>query len=783
MIFAHVAVPVPARVGPLFSYSVPPTMAVEPGTLVVVPFGSRVLPGIVVTADGNPPSVATRELLALVEDAPSLSPQRVEVASWMARHYRSSLFDALGLFLPPGWQRAIVESPTVERATSWRFRWPNPPISGETVVDLAPGVAAGDASSGVRAKVVSFLRVRGPAPAAALAAEAGCALATVRKMVGEGLVVPLPSGDTLPFPLALGEGQGEGYLEASQRALTPTLSQRERESRTPSQREREFSGVILNEMQAAAFSSIAVTLESRSHQVFLLHGITGSGKTQVYLGLIEALMRMGRRAIVLVSEIAQTPEALERYSERFPGRVALLHSELPDAERWRLWRGIYQGRFDVVVGPRSALFAPVSELGLVVLDEEHEPAYKQEDRAPRYHARQVAVELGGRVGAAVVLGSATPDVVSYYLAEKGTYRLVSLPERYAGPSSRGWSAGRLPSVEVVDLREELKAGNSSILSRSLQNGLERTLEAGGQAILFLNRRGASTCVMCRDCGLVLKCRRCDVPLVYHRESEDLVCHQCNRRGPIPDRCPQCKGRRIGFFGAGTERVEEEVRSMFPAARVLRWDRDVAGRQGAHQRIHRQFQEHQADILVGTQMVAKALDFPLVTLVGVVLADITLHLPDFRAAERTFQLLAQVAGRAGRGEAEGRVIIQSYTPEHYSVVAASHHDYQAFYQRELDFRRHHSYPPFRSLARLLFSGAGEARSRFSALEMRMQLQAKVEELGLGNVDLMGPAPAFHSRLRGRFRWQIVLAGEDVAKLLPEVDLPLGWSVDVDPVSLL
>jgi len=272
-------------------------------------------------------------------------------------------------------------------------------------------------------------------------------------------------------------------------------------------------------------------------------------------------------------------------------------------------------------------------------------------------------------------------------------------------------------------------------------------------------------------------------MVFHREPGDLVCHGCNRRGPIPARCPNCKGSRISFFGAGTERVEEEVRKLFPSARVLRWDHDVAGKPGSHDRLHGQFRDHQADILVGTQMVAKALDFPLVTLVGVVLADVTLHLPDFRAAERTFQLLAQVAGRAGRGSREGRVIFQTYSPHHYSLVAASHHDYGSFYQQEMAFRRFHSYPPFRQLARLLFSGGGEARAGFEALRMREALRAKVEELGIPDVDVLGPAPAFHHRIRGRYRWQIVLAGEGLARLLDEVPLPLGWSVDVDPVSLL
>ncbi len=757
MSFAHVAVPVPARAGSLFSYAVPGGAGIAQGTLVVVPFSSRTLPGIVVDLGTAPPDLPTRIVLGSLEGAPSLTSGQVEVGLWMACHYRSAPFDALSLFLPPGWQRAVSQ-----RAGVWAFQWPEMPLRESTLIDLAPGLAeraaAGEACLGrdgtgtARGRVISVLLAGGPAEAAGVAAAAGCSVVTIRRMVKEGLLVAVDGPH--PDPLPLGEGRGEGH-----------------------------SPILLNDAQCAAFQPIAAAIARRSSEVFLLQGVTGSGKTHVYLKLIETLVDSGRKALVLVSEIAQTPEALERYEERFPGRVALLHSELPDARRWELWRGIDQGRFDVVIGPRSALFAPVRDLGLVVLDEEHEPAYKQEDRSPRYHAREVAVELGRRTGAAVVLGSATPDVGSYYLAEKGIYHLQTLPDRYSGPGTHGWTSGRLPAVELVDLRGELKAGNLGVLSRSLKMALERVLAAGEQAILFLNRRGASTCVLCRDCGHVMKCRRCDVPLVHHRETSELVCHQCNRRSRIPEKCPACKKSRIGYFGAGTERVEEEVRRLFPSARVLRWDRDVTARRDAHARIHRQFALHEADVLVGTQMVAKALDFPLVTLVGVVLADITLHLPDFRSAERTFQLLAQVAGRAGRGAAEGRVIIQTYSPTHYSVVCAARHDYQSFYEQEMAFRRYHSYPPFRRLARLLYVGSGDASARFRALTMHQQLQAKVGELGIGDVALLGPAPAFHSRVRGRYRWQIVLAGEGITRLLEEVPLPLGWSVDVDPMSLL
>ena len=753
VIFAHVAVPLPSGIGTLFSYSVPALMQVEPGQPVVVPFGSRVVPAIVVETGDVPPSVPTRELVGPVLGAPSISVERVRVARWMARHYRAALFDTLSLFLPPGWTRAarLPDGVDVGRPGP-AFRWPQPPIDPETQLRLAQGADPGrELRSRVRAGVLSFLGSHGVAAAAEVARVARCSLRTLRQMVGEGLLVVDP-----------------GHEMSQLRAVgCPVGTER----------------VQLNESQSMAYSAVAASLEGRTHAVFLLHGVTGSGKTQVYLRAIDTAISMGRRAIVLVSEIAQTPEALDRYSERFPGRVALLHSDLPDAERWLLWRRIQDGWFDVVLGPRSALFAPVPNLGLLVLDEEHEPAYKQDERSPRYHARDVAIRLGRETGAAVLLGSATPSIESFYLAEKGVYRLLSLPERYAGPTSRGLATGSLPRVEIVDLRDELKSGNSSIFSRSLQAGLRRVLDSGEQAILFLNRRGSSTCVLCRDCGHVLKCRRCDVPLVYHRDAEGLVCHQCNRRAPLPTRCPRCRRSRISFFGAGTERVEEEVRRLLPDARVLRWDHDTTARRGAHEAIHQRFRDHLADILVGTQMVAKALDIPRVTLVGVVLADVTLHLPDFRAAERTFQLLAQVAGRAGRGETAGHVIIQTYSPEHYSVVAAARHDYSEFYRHEMDFRRRHSYPPLRRMVRLLFSGAGEARARVAAIEMVKTLRSRSAELGLGDLDVLGPAPAFHSRLRGRYRWQIVLAGDDASRLLDVVDLPLGWGIDVDPVSLL
>lgn len=746
--FAQVAVPVPARTARLFSYSVPHTFGVRPGNIVVVPLGSRVVPGLVFDVSAEAPAIAPRPLLSLVEGAPSVAPERLLVAAWMANYYHDSPLNAAGLFLPPGWRKAVVQS--AEERSGWAFQWPGSAVTDDTYVVATGELPAGGLQgSGRWSRILSLLQSEGPLPAGLVQARTGCSLATLRSMVSRGMLSIVETD--------LGAG-----VEAPQGRPVP---------------------IALDPAQAMVFEKIAGATDARTHAVFVLHGVTGSGKTHVYLKLIEKVVRQGRRAIVLVSEIAQTPEALSRYERHFPGRVGLMHSGLRLNQRWELWRRAHEGALDVVVGPRSALFAPQPDLGLVVLDEEHEPAYKQDEFAPRYHARDTAIELARRYGATVVLGSATPDVATYHLAERGTYLLCELPRRYAGPTARGTSSGRLPRVQVVDLRDELRAGNTSILSRVLQSELSRVLAAGGQAILFLNRRGASTAVVCRDCGRPLKCRRCEVALVFHREQGAMVCHLCSRETPLPEMCPSCKGRRISYFGAGTERVQEEVRRLFPDARVVRWDHDVAGSEGAHAKIYALMENRQADVLVGTQMVAKALDFPLVTLVGVVLADVTLHLPDFRAAERTYQLLAQVAGRAGRGIAEGKVIIQTYSPGHYSIQAASRHDYRAFYQRELAFRRRYLYPPFRNLARLTLSQTGEATARYEALQMRKRLVQAVEEFGIPDVDIKGPAPAFYSKVRSHFRWQIVLAGQGLGRLIRAAPFPAGWSVDVDPVSLL
>jgi primosomal protein N' (replication factor Y) len=538
--------------------------------------------------------------------------------------------------------------------------------------------------------------------------------------------------------------------------------------------------------------------------VALLHGVTGSGKTEVYLRALEATLAGGQRAIILVPEISLTAQTVRRFEARFPGRVAVLHSQLSLGKRYAVWDRVRRGQADVIIGPRSALFAPICRVGLIVLDEAHDDSYKQSEPIPLpgYHARDAALALSRLSSAAILLGSATPDLVTYHQATQGDYRLLELPHRILSPRPGKKPSSEedtlhqvhpLPPVRVVDLRQELQAGNRSIFSRALQEALHRTLAAGEQAILFLNRRGTATFVLCRDCGHVARCPNCDVPLTLHRlrgfspeategaNRRELVCHHCNQRRPVPARCPQCGGRHIRHFGLGTERVEEAVRQLYPETRLLRWDRDTASGPD-HDRFLQAFTDHRADVLIGTQMIAKGLDLPLVTLVGVVSADTALHLPDYRAAERTFQLLTQVSGRAGRSHRGGQVIVQTYNPNHYAIQAAAHHDYKGFYRQELGYRRQLSYPPFSRLIALRLSDEDPYRCRVEAERLGRWLGREIRRMGLA-ADLIGPVPCFFSRVRGRYRWQVVIRAPDPTSLLREVALPWGWQVDVDPVSLL
>lgn len=822
-----------SALGVTFDYHVPPELGdkVQLGQLVLVPFGSRRMQGVIFGFDDEPAVPETKDLYEIADPTPVLSPAQIDLASWISTYYHAPLIDAVLLMLPPGitrrgrvvlrlnterpvpadlepQQQALVQLLQRQGKVSLRtlarrlklkkYRSlveglvrrgvivkhselaearvkPKMERVAQLKGELTPHVLELLHRAPIQERIVRYLADNGRTPVTDLYSEVGGSSATLKALADKGLV-ELEQQEIWRDPL-----QGRTFVPSSPPRLTLA--------------------------QEAAWHEIEASLDRRGSQVFLLHGVTGSGKTEIYLRALQEVLARGQQAIVLVPEIALTPQTIRRFAARFPRGIAVLHSKLSMGERYDGWRRIRDGLANIVIGSRSAIFAPVPRLGLIVIDEEHEWSYKQ-DRTPRYHARDVAIKLAEIRGCKVILGTATPDVVSYYRGHRGQYTLLRLPQRIMGHRRRieeqrsqyGIEKDRtrlkevgagyddaifmeLPPVQVVDMRQELRAGNRSIFSRALREAMLESLAAKEQVILFLNRRGAATFVMCRDCGHVLKCKRCDVPLTYHFTEEKLVCHHCNWRTHVPETCPGCWSERIRHFGVGTQKVEAVTRELFPGAETVRWDRDTTGGKMAHEEILEKFITHQADVMIGTQMIAKGLDLPLVTLVGVMSADTALHLPDFRAAERTFQLLTQVAGRAGRSILGGKVIMQTYTPAHYAIQAASRHDYGGFYEQEMEFRRQHRYPPFSELVRLIYVHRDALRCQEEAERMERVLTNKIARLGLPEIDLIGPAPAFLSRIRGQYRWHIIVRGRESRSLLGDLSFPLGWRVDVDPVSVL
>ncbi|KAE8558677.1 primosomal protein N', partial [Paenibacillus polymyxa] len=552
--------------------------------------------------------------------------------------------------------------------------------------------------------------------------------------------------------------------------------------------------------QQSVYERIVRQLDMREQGAYLLHGVTGSGKTEIYLQTIQRCIEQNRQAIVLVPEISLTPQMVERFKGRFGDQVAVMHSRLSGGERYDEWRKIREGRVKVAIGARSAVFAPFRELGLIIMDEEHETSYKQEE-TPKYHARDVAIRRAHQHGAVVILGSATPSLESYYAARSQSNDefaplLLEMPTRALGNT--------LPEVHIMDMREELRAGNRSMFSRALHNGIAERLERNEQTVLLLNRRGHSTFVMCRSCGYVAGCPDCDISLTYHQRSNNLRCHYCGYSEPVPQTCPECGSEHIRYFGTGTQRVEEELAKLFPGIRVVRMDVDTTTEKNAHEKLLKQFRDKKADVLLGTQMVAKGLDFPDVTLVGVITADSALNLPDFRAAEKTFQLLTQVAGRAGRHQLPGEVFVQSYTPEHYSVVHASRHDYSSFVREELKHRRNLHYPPYCRLILVTFSHEQLPVLVRLAENYSATLQGRARQRGwFGNMDrltsdvldILGPVASPISRIKNRYRFQCMIKwrgnidaiglAQQVADEMAESAQAqkLLISLDVDPQMLM
>jgi primosomal protein N' (replication factor Y) len=813
MNYAEVAVNSPGSRS-TFCYAIPTRLNINVGQAVWVPFGSRVIQGIVVELSDQPSVEAIKEIADIVIDCPLLSSVQIKLAQWISEHYLSPLFDALALMLPPGFERQTI--------TYFQLAAPDL-IRGE--VDL----------SSLTPEQRQILHImRGKKKTSLLELEKAMGKKKARQITDQLLDRQLITKNlelekvkikpkTLPYVKLIADreeieaekarlDESKAYKQAEllefltgqtqpisvselRKRLNCSLAtigalksrhlisvERIRIRRDPlSQLSLTASPApALTSSQQAAWGLIqdVIAKQSGSPPVFLLFGVTGSGKTEIYLRALAQVIAAGKRGICLIPEISLTQQTVERFANRFPGRVAVLHSGLSLGEQFDEWQWIMEGNCDVVIGPRSALFAPLPDLGLIVIDEEHEWAYKQEDKSPRYHARDVATKLAQLSDAVVILGSATPDIGSFHKAQQGEYHLIELKERI---TPRGYSP--LPEICIVDLREELKVGNTSLFSRSLLAAMKETLAQGEQIILFLNRRGTATFIRCRNCGFVFRCPRCSIALTYHSVEKKLICHRCRYSISAPQSCPQCFRRHLRFLGIGTQGVEEEVRHFFLEARLLRWDRDVITKRYAHEELLKNFRDHKADVLIGTQMIAKGLDLPQVTLAGIISADTGLNFPDFRSSERTFQLLCQVAGRAGRGVKAGRVIVQTYSPDNYTIQAAAKHDYLGFYHKEIDYRRRYNYPPFSQLIRLVYSHTNEELCRREVEKVyRLILDERARE-DIIDFSVIGPVPAFAFRARGRYRWQLFLRAPDPARILSQLTLPQGWTIDVDPVGIV
>ena len=854
MTYVQVAVNVPTVSG-IFDYHLPPELQgqVSPGCLVVVPFGKQTVQGLVTGLVDTAGVMETRPVQALLDPLPAITPTLMKLAQALAHSTLAPLSACLELMLPPGLsQQADTLYHLVPTPDKYIRSVPNPPSSSQA---LAP----------LEARLVSLLEKRGPLRGRQIetALPHHNWKGAAQKLVRRGLLISQP---VLPPPSVRPRHVRMVQLacppqQALQRLHTfgtsVTLPRRQEiihfliQERVPVsvawvyaasggnlqdlQKLAEQGLVILSETEVwrdplenleqesleipslttdqkdvldQVLSGLRQTLEGQPVKPHLLHGVTGSGKTEIYLQAAAETLRRGKQVIILVPEIALTPQALRRFAARFPGQVGLVHSRLSPGERYDTWRRARMGALPVIVGPRSALFTPLPNPGLIVLDECHDDSYYQSEIAPAYHAVQAAILYSRLAGCLLLLGSATPDVSLLYRARQDGWPELRLPQRILAHRnvsnllraekyderqsnrntpdvpvrSTSTSALPLPPVSVVDMRQELKEGNRSIFSRSLREALQQVLAHEQQAILFLNRRGSATYVFCRECGASLLCPRCDRPLVFHSDENFLICHTCNYHRKMPTTCPSCSSRQIRQYGTGVEKVEAEVLGAFPGARTLRWDAETTRQKGSHDIILSHFSNHHADILVGTQMLAKGLDLPLVTLVGVVLADVGLNLPDFRAAERTFQVLTQVAGRAGRSPLGGQVILQTFQPEAYPIQAAARHDFEGFYRIELEKRRKLGYPPFSHLARLEFRSTSCEKAEETAQKMAEQVRYWIESGGHTASEMIGPVPCFFSRVNGQYRWQVILRGPDPASILR--GKPLGdWRVEIDPPGLL
>ena len=834
--FVQIVVNVPAVSG-IFDYAVPESMAVKVGHLVIVPFGRQTTQGVVFRFIDQPSVPDVKEVIELVDPIPVLTQAQIALAEAIAESTLSPLASIVSLFLPAGLSQqvdtlyeirepanalrksestAAASNPTTQKLRTedillnllrmrggslrgrqidahfskvdWRktaqFLIRKGVLSSQSVLPpsrvrpkftktaqlaVSPDVAESvmnelgktNATLARRQKALQFLmRVKDAVNVSWVYAESGCNLADLQELEERELIM-LRETEIWRDPLE--------KIEAGELEIVRTLAL------TPEQQ------IAWREIENG-FLEIA---QGRAIRPFLVDGVTGSGKTELYLRAAQEAIRRGKQVIILVPEIALTPQTVRRFLSRFPGQVGLVHSKLSDGERYDTWRRARAGLLKVIIGARSALFAPLPNLGLIVADECHDSSYYQSE-PPFYHAVNASQMYARLAGAVCILGSATPSVSQRYQAEhpdllsgegpgvRGMKRL-ELPRRIV-------EAG-LPPVHVIDMRDELKAGQRGIFSRLLTSELESTLERAEQAIMFLNRRGTATYIFCRDCGHVLRCPNCDMPLTFHVEDkEHLLCHQCGYERGKPKTCPVCGSKQIREYGLGSEKVEAEVNALFPKARTLRWDWDTTRQKDSHEMILTHFAAHRADVLVGTQMLAKGLDLPLVTLVGIALADVGLYLPDPFAGERVFQILTQVAGRAGRSERGGQVVLQTFDPENQIIRSAARHDVNGFYQYELEQRKRLGYPPFASLVRLEYRHYDAEKAEQAARALALKFENLMSTENWKRITMIGPVPCFFAKVGGYYRWQIVLRGSDPKELLRDMKLD-GWRIEVEPVSLL
>jgi primosomal protein N' (replication factor Y) len=775
MTVAKVIVDVPAKqTDRPFDYLIPANMlgCISPGMRVVVPFGPRKVQGFVLAIETESQFDHLREIIEPMDLEPVLNDELLYLSDWLTEHTLCYKISAFQVMLPPALKakyekkiklksrKFVNELEEVIRPYFYEkeiLHWDEVLQSGQLAA-FQKGTAAGKLevvyevkerikkkqikmiTSLVKKEDLKGLQIKSSKQKQVLEFFAANPESMERKILLK----------TLNISSAVLKGLiDKGWLEET----TKEVYRDPYEGRMI----RKTEPLKLTNDQSAAIEPILASIAESKHEVFLLYGVTGSGKTEVYLQSIQKVIEEGREGIVLVPEISLTPQMVNRFKSRFGDQVAVLHSGLSVGEKYDEWRKIQRKEVKVAVGARSAVFAPFENLGIIIIDEEHETSYKQEDN-PRYHARDVAIERGKRHQCPVVLGSATPSLETFARAKKGVFKLLTL--------SRRMNNHPLPDVQIVDMREELREGNRSMFSRILHEKIEERLVRKEQTVLFLNKRGHSSFVMCRDCGYVIQCPNCDISLTYHRFNQQMKCHYCGYEAMVPNICPECGSDHIRYFGTGTQKVEEELGKIFPEARVIRMDVDTTSRKGAHEKLLTAFYEGKADILLGTQMIAKGLDFPNITLVGVLSADTMLHLPDFRSSEKTFQLLTQVSGRAGRHELAGEVVIQTYTPEHYSIELAGEQDYDKFYQREMVVRKVHQYPPFYYIALITVHHEELLKVVDTIEKISRFLHSRLSP----NTLILGPVASPIPRINNKYRYQCLIKYKrepGLAQILKEI----------------